>query len=326
VGVAFTAVDLLLAWLLDALVGDPRGLPWPHPVIVIGRWVGALEVRLRDGATAPGALVLRGAALWVAVVGGTVAAGWLLLRAAAVLHPVLGRAAAVYLAYACLATRDLAEEAGGIAAALKRGALSGACRRLSRIVGRDTAALDVTGVARGGIESVAENSSDGVVAPLCYLALGGALGWGPLLALAYKAVNTLDSMVGYRTPRYEHLGKVSARVDDLANWVPARLTALLVAAVSALGGPPAGRVWAVVRRDGRKHSSPNSGYPEAAFAAALGVELGGGATYGAVHRAAPRLGQPGAEPGAEHLAGAVRLLWKLSALGGLLAGVVLSMF
>ncbi|MDF1555919.1 MAG: adenosylcobinamide-phosphate synthase CbiB [Deferrisomatales bacterium] len=322
----FSTLDLLLAWLLDAVLGDPPQLPWPHPVVAVGRLISSLECRVRGAATSAAALVLRGAALWVAVVGGTVAAGWLLLAATGALHPVLGHAAGVYLAYACLATRDLADEAADIAGTLRRGSLPGARRRLARIVGRDTTAMDATAVARSGIESVAENSSDGVVAPLFYLALGGVLGWGPLLGLAYKAVNTLDSMLGYHTPRHEHLGKVSARLDDLANWVPARLTALLVAAAYGLRGGRAGRLLAVVRRDGSKHSSPNSGYPEAAFAAALGVQLGGGASYGGVHRPAPLLGDPGPAPRATHLRRAVHLLWWISALGGMLAGATLSLF
>ena len=274
--VPFSPLDLLIAWLLDAVLGDPPELPWPHPVVGIGRMISALEPRVRGAATSAGSLVLRGAALWVAVVGGTVCAGGLLLAIAAALHPVVGHAVAVYLAYTCLATRDLADEAGGIAAALDRGALPGARHRLARIVGRDTTEMDATAVARSAIESVAENCSDGVVAPLFYLAVGAALGWGPLLALGYKAVNTLDSMVGYRTPRHEFLGKVSARLDDLANWLPARLAAALVAAVCGLRGGCTRGILTLVRRDGHKHSSPNSGYPEAAFAAALGVQLGGG--------------------------------------------------
>jgi adenosylcobinamide-phosphate synthase len=268
-------------------------------------------------------MVRRGAILWLIVVGTTLLVGWVLLGVATAAHPLLGHAMAIYLAYACLATRNLSDEAIRIAQALRQKRLEQARSRLARIVGRDTRELDATAVARAGIESVAENSSDGVVSPLFFLAFGAVLGWGPLLGLTYKAVNTLDSMVGYRNPRYEHLGKVSARLDDVCNWLPARLSALLAAAAAQLSGGDARTVLRVAWRDGAKHKSPNAGYPEAAFAAALGVRLGGGACYGGVARPAPWLGDPGEEPAARHLLQATHLLWWMSALGGMLAAGIL---
>ncbi len=310
---AFTAADLLLAWLLDALLGDPRWIPWPHPVVLVGRAAERLEARLRVPGLPPSRLVARGACFWLLVVGGTAAAAGILLSAAQAVHPWLGRALCVYLAYSCLATRALDTEARGVAKALERGRLPEARRLVARIVGRDTDALSEAGVARAAVESVAESTSDGVVAPLFFLTAGAALGWGPLLALAYKAANTLDSTVGHRDERYEHFGKVSARADDAANWIPARATALLAAGAAQLLWRRGADALRVTRRDARKHASPNAGFPEAAFAGALGVRLGGASTYGGIPIEAPRLGEPGEEPSPSHIGASLGLLWAVSA-------------
>ena len=310
---AFTASDLLLAWVLDSLLGDPRWIPWPHPVVLVGRAAERLEARLRFPGLSPSRLLVRGAFFWLLVVGGASAAAGALLSAAHAVHPWLGRALAVYLAYSCLATRALDTEARGVATALEREDLPEARRRVARIVGRDTEALSEAGVARAAVESVAESASDGVVAPLFFLALGAALGWGPVLAVAYKAANTLDSTVGHRDERYEYFGKVSARADDAANWVPARATALLAAAAAQLLWRRGAEALRAARRDGRRHASPNAGFPEAAFAGALGVQLGGTNTYGGIPVEAPRIGVPGADPSPSHVGASLRLLWAVSA-------------
>ncbi len=307
----FGAADLAVAWLLDAVLGDPARLPWPHPVVVVGRMVRRLEGAWHGGpdATFP---VLRGFALWVTVVGAAAGAAWAAWAAAWALHPVLGRLVGVYLAYACLATRDLSDEARAVARRLRQGRLDAARRRLGRIVGRDTGALPATAVARAAVETVAENASDGVLAPLFYLVVGGILGAGPALGVAYKAANTLDSMVGYRDERYERFGKASARLDDLLNWVPARLTAVgavLGAQTLWRRGGPAARI---ALRDGRLTTSPNAGFPEAAWAGALGIVLGGPRTYRGSLHPAPRLGAPGREPGHRDVGRAVHLLWAVS--------------
>lgn len=317
-------VDLALAWGLDAAIGDPGWIPWPHPVVAIGRGAGRLEGLLRSRDPDPWIAIVAGGLFWVVVVGASAAAGAVALTVAGWLHPLLERALGIYLASACLATRGLDQEARAVARLLRRGRLDQARRQLARIVGRDTESLPAREVARGAVETVAENASDGVVAPLLYLGVGGALGWGPLLGLAYKAVNTLDSMVGYRTPRHEYFGKVSARLDDAANWVPARLTAVLTAVVAQAlwrRGRPA---WAMAQRDGRLHKSPNSGYPEAAFAGALGVSLGGTSTYGGVARHSPRLGDPGPALESGHVERSLVLLWAVSLAGlALAAGLTL---
>ncbi|HEY6008249.1 MAG TPA: adenosylcobinamide-phosphate synthase CbiB [Geobacteraceae bacterium] len=299
------AVTLILcAVLLDLLVGDPRWLP--HPVVAIGRLIGALERGLRR-------LIAneRGAGMFLLLltVGITCGAAALLLAAAQAVHPALGMAVAVFFGFTSLAARSLHRESRLVADALTRGELTEARRFLSYIVGRDTADLDEAEIWRATVETVAENSSDGVIAPLCFLMLGG-----PVLALAYKAVNTLDSMVGYKNDRYLRFGWASARCDDLANWLPARLTGLLMAVVAPLAGLSAQGAWRVMRRDGRNHSSPNSGIPEAAAAGALGVQLGGTNRYFGVPVAKPTIGDPLNPLDAPAYRGAVRLMYGAEAL------------
>lgn len=307
---------LALAVGLDLALGDPPG--WPHPV----RWMGAALAAgeraargVRRGGS--GRLFLRGAGVVLALA--LPLAAWGLTHAAlglaARVHPWLAVGVGAWLAYTCLSLKGLAGAAGGVGRHLAAGDLQSARAAVAHIVGRDCAALDAPGVAAAAVESAAENASDGVVAPLFYLALGG-----PALGLAYKAVNTADSMIGYRDPRYADLGWGAARLDDLANWLPARLTALLLTAAAALLGHSAKGAWRVLRADARRHASPNAGWPEAAVAGALGVALGGPARYGGVVHARPVLGGGGGAPGADHVARAVRLLWLA---GGMAAGLAL---
>ncbi len=196
-----------------------------------------------------------------------------------------------------------------MAEALGRGDLPGARQALAAIVGRDTADLDEGEVWRATIETVAENASDGVIAPLFYLFLGG-----PALALAYKAVNTLDSMVGYKNERYLLFGWASARCDDLANWLPARITGLLMVAAAPLTGLSCRQAWRIMCRDGKNHSSPNSGIPEAAAAGALGVRLGGTNWYFGRPVEKPTIGEPLKPLSASAYHGVVRLMYVAEAL------------
>jgi adenosylcobinamide-phosphate synthase len=215
----------------------------------------------------------------------------------------------VLLSWSCLAARSLHAESALVAQALAAGDLAGARRQLSFIVGRDTAALEEQEIWRGAVETVAENTADGVIAPLLFLMLGG-----PVLGLAYKAVNTLDSMVGYRNDRYLLFGRASARCDDLANWLPARLTGLLLVAAAPLTGLSLPGAWRIMRRDGRNHSSPNSGIPEAAVAGALGVQLGGTNIYYGQAVVKPTIGEPLHPLAQRDWRGAVRLLYGAEAL------------
>jgi adenosylcobinamide-phosphate synthase len=198
-----------------------------------------------------------------------------------------GDVVSVLLMYTCFAARDLAAHSHRVYRALKSGDLPEARRRVAMLVGRDTDRLDETGVTRAAVESVAENLVDGVTAPLFFAVLGG-----PVAAMLYKAASTLDSTFGYKTDRYLRFGWASARFDDLLNWVPARLTAPLVALTAMVFGlSPAGS-WRACRRDARKHDSPNAGWPEAAVAGALGVQLGGVNYYDGEPHDGPRFGDP----------------------------------
>lgn len=295
---------LVTAVLLDLILGDPRRVP--HPVVGIGHLISALEKVLRR-------LVknerLGGVLLLLAVVGSTAAMTLLLLTGAYALHPYLGFAVSAWLSYTCLAARSLNAESKLVADRLAAGDLEGAREFLSRIVGRDTGNLDEPEIWRALVETVAENTSDGVIAPLFYLMLGG-----PVLGLAYKAVNTLDSMVGYKNERYLRFGWASARFDDLANWLPARLTGLLMVMVAPLFGLSGKTACRIMLRDGGNHSSPNSGIPEAATAGALGVQLGGTNSYFGKPVEKPTIGDPLRVLSHDSYRGAIRLMYGAMAL------------
>lgn len=272
---------VLGAVALDLALGDPRGLP--HPVRGLGRFIARSEVALR--ARYPSRERAAGVALALGVVGGTYAATWGAIHLAELVHAWAARGAEVLAIYWSLAPRDLWQHAARVSGALRRGDLDEAKRGVAMMVGRDVEPLDEKGVTRATIESVAENTVDGVTAPLCFALLGG----GPL-AMAYRAINTLDSMVGYRIEPYARIGWASARLDDLANLIPARLTALLMPlAGAALGGAARGG-WAAAWRDGRKHDSPNSGLTEAAMAGVLGIELAGPHWYRGTYYPSPTIG------------------------------------
>jgi adenosylcobinamide-phosphate synthase len=297
---------LVCAWVLDALLGDPEWLP--HPVRWIGRLIGRGEVWCR---TMDISLRRAGICLCLGVVGLVFVCAAGAIALASYLAAPVGAALSVILIYLCLATRCLAKEAAGVHACLQSGDLAAARARLSRIVGRDTADMQPADIIRATVETVAENTVDGVLAPLLYAFIGGAP-----LALAYKAVNTLDSMVGYKNERYRDLGWFSARFDDMVNWVPARMSVLCIAlAVLILRPRRLGRMLTTAVRDGRKSPSPNAGYPEAAFAGALGVRLGGPATYGGVTTIKPDIGDRERGAAAGDIPAALRLLWGASVAG-----------
>jgi adenosylcobinamide-phosphate synthase len=305
-------LQLGAALLLDRCIGDPRGLP--HPV----RWIGAAALHLEPLCTAAlGRTRLAGALFCAAIVAGSAALGAAALALAGALWPPLQTALAIDLLYACLAARDLDRHASAVLRALRAGSLPRARRRLSRIVGRDTAALEEREVVRGAVESVAESSLDGCVSPLFYAALGG-----PLAALAFKAASTLDSMVGHLTPRYAQFGWASARLDDALGYLPARLLRWLAPLAAAASALDARGAWRSTWRDGGRSPSPNAGIPEAALAGALGVQLGGVNHYGGVAEARPLLGEPSRPLEREDVARAVRWMYALTALAfALFAGV-----
>ncbi len=273
------ALALLAGFAIDALLGDPHG--FPHPVVAMGRMISFLERRLRRifpqnaaGETAAGAL------LWLLVAAVSTALPWAALELLRRLHPLLALGAESLMCWQILAARSLKTETMKVYTALESGDLEASRYAVSMIVGRDTACLDDPGVTRAAVETVAENTSDGVLAPMLYFALGGAP-----LAFFYKAVNTMDSMLGYIDPPYTHIGHVSARMDDVLNFIPARLSALLMLAAGGLLGLDVPGGWRIFRRDRRRHASPNSAQTESVCAGLLGVRLAGDAWYhGQLHK------------------------------------------
>jgi adenosylcobinamide-phosphate synthase len=261
---------LLSAFLLDLAVGDPRW--YPHPVVLMGKFISKGESMLWTGKVCRDFIC--GMVLSLALIAVAVGATWALLYSLTFLPPAIAFVVVAGVASTTLATRGLLDAITHIETPLRSGSLVEAREKLAHIVGRDTSALNEDKILQASLESLAENTSDGIIAPLFYLFLGGIP-----LAMAYKAVNTLDSMIGYRTERYFYFGKFAARLDDVANFIPARLTALLMVVATFLVRLNAGLAVRVLRRDHANHLSPNAGYPEAALAGALGIRLGGSSVY-----------------------------------------------
>lgn len=262
-------------FLLDLLLGDPCFLP--HPVRLIGRCISAAEKRIRGKALEDGGKEIRQGAILVSLVLiSVVTVSAFLLWAAYRLHPYAGMLVEGLMTYQILAVKSLKEESTKVYQRLKEGNLIQARAAVSMIVGRDTDCLDEEGVTRAAVETVAENTSDGVIAPMLYLALGG-----PVLGFFYKAVNTMDSMVGYKNEKYLYFGRAAAKLDDAVNWIPARISACLMIAAAFLAGRDfSGRdAVRIYRSDRRNHASPNSAQTESVCAGALGIRLAGDAVY-----------------------------------------------
>ena len=277
---------VLGGFLLDAVFGDPAWLP--HPVVLMGQCITALENHLRTALskTPQGELVGGGVVAAVLPLG-TLAVTGLACHLAAALHPALGLALQMFWCAQALAAKGLVQESRNVYRELVKGDLPAARRAVARIVGRDTQALTAEGVTKAAVETVAENASDGVIAPLFYMLIGGAP-----LALTYKAINTMDSMLGYKNEKYLYFGRCAAKLDDAANWLPSRLAALLWVAAAALTGNSARGAWRIWRRDRHNHASPNSAQTESACAGALGVQLAGPAYYFGEYYDKPTIGDP----------------------------------
>jgi adenosylcobinamide-phosphate synthase len=296
------AKTIAAAYLLDWMAGDPEW--FPHPVRLIGQSTQLAESRLRRPAQSAEDELLVGAALTFAVIGVSYLVTAKAIDTAHRANCGAGIAVEILLGWTCLATRDLVDQSRAVIQALEQENLPHARQRLARIVGRDTQALSETEINRAVIETLAESACDGIVAPVFYMAIGGVP-----LAMAYKAVNTLDSMIGHADQRYFYFGKSAARLDDVVNYLPSRLTALAIATVA--GSASALRTW---WRDGRKHKSPNAGQPESAMAGALRVRLGGENTYAGERIASPLLGAEFEPPKLHHAKRALRLVVAVSLL------------
>ena len=272
---------LCIGFCIDLIVGDPHGLP--HPVVGIGRLISLLERLFRRLLPkTKGGEIAAGVCIWVLTV--LISAGLpaAILYGAQKLSVWLRLALESIMCWQILATKSLRDESMKVFSALRGGTLAEARQAVSMIVGRDTAQLDEKGVARAAVETVAENTSDGVIAPLLFLALGGAP-----LGFFYKAVNTMDSMLGYVEMPYKNVGLIPAKLDDVFNFIPARLSALLMLAAGALLGLDVKNGWRIFRRDRYRHASPNSAQTESVCAGLLGLRLAGDAWYhGVLHRKA----------------------------------------
>ena len=275
---------LLIGFGMDLILGDPHG--FPHPVIAIGKLISGLEKHLRRlfPATVRGENIA-GGVLWVLVAGLSTVVPAFLLWGCRQVSPWLRLVVESVMCWQILATKSLRVESMKVYTALETGDLQASRYAVSMIVGRDVSRLDEAGVARAAVETVAENTSDGVVAPLVFLALGGAP-----LGFFYKAVNTMDSMLGYVEPPYKNIGLVPARLDDVMNFLPARLSALLMLAAGALLGMDAKQGWKIFRRDRFNHASPNSAQTESVCAGLLGLRLAGDAWYHGVLHKKPYIG------------------------------------
>lgn len=293
-------------FLMDLMFGDPYFLP--HPIRLIGRLVSGVEKKLyKTGKGQTDRLRFRqGALLVIIVLFVTTAASCLLLAAAYCLHPYVGTAVEMVMTYQILAVKCLKVESMKVFRCLKNGYLKEARSAVSMIVGRDTDCLDGEGVAKAAIETVAENTSDGVIAPMLYTALGG-----PALGFFYKAVNTMDSMIGYKNDRYLYFGRAAARLDDAVNFIPSRISACLMIAAAFLGGNDfSGKgAFLIYRRDGRKHASPNSAQTESVCAGALGIRLAGDASYFGKTVKKPYIGDPRRRVEYEDIKRACRLMY-----------------
>lgn len=296
--------SIAAAFALDLAIGDPRWMP--HPVRLIGRCTVTLETVL---SRLLGRSQLSGVIFAALIVGGSGLAVQELLLAAGRLDHRLAAALTVYFLYTAFAARDLEIESMQVYRTLRRGSLAAARRDVSMIVGRDTGRLTEGEVTRAAVETVAESTVDGIVSPLFFAVLGGAPA-----AIAFKAVSTLDSMVGHRTGRYGRFGWAAARLDDALNFIPARLARLVYPLGSLICGLDAAGCWRISWRDGWKSPSPNAGIGEAAVAGALGVRLGGANVYGGVKEVRPFLGDPTRPLEPEDIRRAVCLMYATSML------------
>ena len=298
-----------IGFVLDALFGDPHWLP--HPVVLIGKWISFLEKQLRRlFPKTPGGERAGGTVLVLLVLLASAAVPWGVLWLAGLVHPYLRFAVECFMCYQILAARSLKTESMRVYRKLQEGNLEESRKAVSWIVGRDTENLTMEGVSRAAVETVAENTSDGVIAPMLYLALGG-----PVLGFFYKAVNTMDSMIAYKNDRYLYFGRTAAYLDDVFNYIPARLSGLFMILASAILGFDGKNAWRIFKRDRYNHASPNSAQTEAVCAGALDVQLAGDAWYFGVLHKKKTIGDPIRPVEPEDIRRANRLMYGTAVIG-----------
>ncbi|QSX09628.1 cobalamin biosynthesis protein CobD [Alkalibacter rhizosphaerae] len=305
---------LFLAFLLDLILGDPYWLY--HPVRAIGAYINFEERLIRRYFKEDGALRAAGVALALDTVLVTVLVVWGILWLGDRIHPILGYVLKVYFVYASISLKSLRYEGLQVVKALKSGLQAGR-ERLRYIVGRDTKDLSEQEVVKATVETIAENTTDGVIAPMLY-----ALLFGPLGSMAFKAVSTLDSMVGYQNDKYIDLGRFSAKTDDVLNYIPARLTGPLMVVASFFLSLDLKRAWKILKRDHANHKSPNSAWSESAAAGALGIQLGGAHEYGGVLVEKPTIGDGTREAREEDIRSTIHLMFMSAVLFIALIGMI----
>lgn len=317
-------IVLVTAFILDMIIGDPHWL-W-HPVQGIGRLIEYTEQLLRrvfalreEREADRGKKKVAGGILVILVLLPSVLVPMLILYAAERIHPYVRLAAEIVLCYQMLAMKSLRVESMKVYHALMKQDIEGARQAVSMIVGRDTEKLSEEGITKAAVETVAENTSDGVIAPLIYMALFGACG-----AFFYKAVNTMDSMIGYKNDKYIYLGMIAAKLDDVVNYIPARLSALFMIVVSGVLGMNAKQAWRIYKRDRYQHASPNSAQTEAVCAGALTIQLAGDAYYFGELYHKPVIGDADRPILPEDIRSANRLMYGTSILTLLVAVIVLA--
>jgi len=299
--------EIITAYFLDLIIGDPHWLP--HPVRMIGKIIEYLERVLRKNNQNQQTEKIKGIFLTVITVGLSYYIIYFFIYVGGSISLWLKFAFSSFFIFTTLSTKNLGEETLSVYRALEEDNLELARKRVSRIVGRDTKDLDEEEIVRATIESIAEGTVDGIISPLFYAVLGGAP-----LAMAYKAVNTLDSMVGYKNKKYLYFGWFSAKLDDLVNYLPARISVLLISVASILVRQRGLMALRVIFRDGKKSPSPNAGIPEAGFAGALGIQLGGVNFYQGVKECRPILGEKLKEISPKDILKAIRLSYAVSIL------------
>ena len=314
--IKWTGIALFLGFLIDLLLGDPRWLY--HPVRIIGNGISVFEKHLRNlfpktekGERKAGFVLV----ILICFLSGFIP--FVILYVGYQIHTILGIAMESFFCYQMLAVKSLKQESMKVYEELKKGDLQGARHAVSMIVGRDTKALDENGVTKAAVETIAENTSDGIIAPLFYMAIGG-----PVLMFIYKGINTMDSMVGYKNETYLLFGRAAAKMDDAVNWLPARLSGmLLTAAAWLLPGMDGKNAWRIFKRDRFNHASPNSAQGEAACAGALHLRLAGDAWYFGTLYKKPYIGDDDRPIRPDDIKGVCSLMF--GAQGLLMAGLVI---